>query len=420
MTVVADAASHPLRRPWAGALNTLGLTDLDVATGMVLGTAGDEEPVASHDHPLKVLEAIARDLLTRARCVVAFSGGRDSSALLAVLLEVARREGLPEPIAVTARWPGDAASDEREWQERVAAELRLRQWEIVTPGTDLDLLGPSSCRLLRSHGLLWPAAFAALLPMIDVAGDGVLVSGEGGDEVFAHWPLARPWTLLRRRFFAWSPLKAVAFAALPESLRRRRSFARASPYQEWLRPDAQLVQRHVLAAEMAAPLLWPDHLRRVASERGLRMSGKTFSALCATRGGSFARPLLAPAFLAALALLGGPTGMGERTACMLSVFGSVLGPEILSRHTKASFGEVFWGPAARQFARDWDGEGLDPHWVDTAALRAAWRAPTPVYGSALALQAAWLARERPSGGIPSPPPGGGIPLHKARTPSYDA
>lgn len=391
MTPVAAPAASLLQRPWAGARNPLGLTELDVASGMVLGTTDAEGWERSEGDPLTALEGVCRDLLERGRCVVAFSGGRDSSVLLAVLLRVARRDGFDEPVAVTARWPGDPRSDEQGWQEHVAAQVGLRHWDIVTPGTDLDLLGPTSRLVLEAHGLLWPAPFAALFPIIEAAGDGVLVSGEGGDEVFAHWQLARAWTLVRNGRFAST--RALAFAALPRSVRLRRAFERADPYQAWLRPEARRLQRQALAAEMGGPLLWPTHLRRVASERGLQMGGRTFSTLCAARGGSFARPLLAPAFLGALARRGGPAGLGGRTEAMVTIFGTVLGPEILSRSSKATFGNVFWGPAARAFARDWDGKGLDPRWVDSDVLRCAWQAPTPVYGSALPLQAAWLAQE---------------------------
>lgn len=395
----AIAAAHPLQRPWAGGRNPLGLTELDVATGMALGTTSAEGWERSEGDPLSALEGIARDLLARGRCMVAFSGGRDSSALLAVLLRVARRDGFDEPVAVTARWPDDPASDEKEWQEHVAAQVGLRHWEIITPGTDLDLLGPTSRQLLRTHGLLWPAAFAALLPIIEATGDGVLVSGEGGDEVFAHWQLARAWALVRRGRIA--PTRALAFAALPRPIRHRRAFERADPYQAWLRPEARRLQRQALADETGGPLLWPAHLRQVASERGLQMAGRTFSTLCAARGGSFARPLLAPAFLGALARRGGPAGLGGRTQAMMAVFGTVLGPEILSRSSKATFGDVFWGPEARAFARSWDGGSLDCRWVDPDALRDAWQAKSPVYGSALPLQAAWLAQERSRLGAPT-------------------
>lgn len=76
---------------------------------------------------------------------------------------------------------------------------------------------------------------------------------------------------------------------------------------------------------------------------------------------------------------------------MRAVFSPLLSEAILSRASKATFAGAFWGPACRQFAEDWDGTGLDARWVDSAALRSAWSQETPVYGSALPLQAAWLA-----------------------------
>ncbi len=90
------------------------------------------------------------------------------------------------------------------------------------------------------------------------------------------------------------------------------------------------------------------------------------------------------------------------------MFSPLLTDAILSRGSKATFGDVFWGPQSRQFASDWDGEGLDPDWVDADALRAAWSEPRPVYGAALPLQAAWLARQQRS--IPAGTPRGVLPL----------
>ncbi|MHB1582436.1 MAG: asparagine synthase-related protein [Acidimicrobiales bacterium] len=388
-----------LAAPWTAGRNPLGLTGRDVATGMVFGSVEPEPwPETVGDDPLAALEAEALALLERGRCVVAFSGGRDSSAVLAVFLRVARREGLEEPVAMTARFPGDAAAEESDWQEHVVAELGVRQWEVVTPGDDLDLLGPVATRLLGRHGLLWPPPFAALWPMVQAAGNGVLVTGEGGDEVFGNWSVDWCWRDLRRGRPDRAALRALAFAAMPPSIRRRRARRRVQPYQRWLRGEAHDAQRQALADEQAAvaPLWWPDYLRKVGAERDLRLTRQTFSLLCGERGGTFAAPLLAPTFLAALARRGGRTGLGDRSDAMVSLFSSVLRPEILTRTSKATFGDVFFGEAARAFAREWDATGLDPAWVDPAALRVAWAERPPVYGSALPLQAAWLAAQKPS------------------------
>ncbi len=397
-------------RPWAGGPNPLGLTELDVASGIVLGTIEAPRWPRAERPPLQVLFDEAKALLQRGPCIVAFSGGRDSSAVLATMLHVARQDGFDDPVAVTARWPGVAAADESAWQEHVAGELGVRRWEILTPGTDFDLLGPLARQLLRDHGLLWPAPTAALMPMIEAAGDGVLVTGQGGDEIFGTWGLAGPWARARKGRNLRSSLRAVVGAALPRPVRWRRSLGRAQPYQRWLTADAHAIQREVLATETlaVAPLWWPSYLREVSSERGLSLGTKTQMALCASRGGSFAAPLLAPDFLAALARWGGRLGLGERTAAMKAVFSPLLNDAILSRRSKATFGDVFWGPESRQFAKNWDGNGLDPRWVEADALRTAWLEPRPVYGAALPLQAAWLARQDRSTGATTP--GGVLPL----------
>jgi asparagine synthase (glutamine-hydrolysing) len=389
-------------KPWAQGPNPFGLTELEVATGHVLGQV-DAPPWPEVDGgPLDVLFDEARRTLGRGRCVVAFSGGRDSSALLAAFLHVARRDGFEEPTAITARWPGDAAAEESEWQDHVARELKLKHWEIITPGTDFDLLGPLATGLLRAHGLLWPAPAAVFLPMIDAAGDGVLVTGDGGDEVFGNWGMGRIWSAVRQGRLR-SAVRPVLGAAMPDWLRRRRALSGAEPYQSWLSPEAWTALREALAAEAvaAAPLWWPDYLREVGSERGLRLAERAYATICASRGGSLATPLRSPAFLSALARCGGRLGLGDRTSVMRALFSPLLDDTVLSRVSKATFAGVHWGPASRQFAEDWDGTGVPARWVDADALRAAWCAPTPVYGAALPLQAAWLVTH-PQAGLGTP------------------
>ena len=385
----------PWAKPWAQGPNPFGLTELDVATGHVFGQVDAPWPEGPEidGGPLDVLFDEARRILGRGRCVVAFSGGRDSSALLACFLHVARRDGFEEPTAITARWPGDAAAEESEWQDHVAQGLKVKRWEIITPGTDFDLLGPLATGLLRAHGLLWPAPAVVFLPMIDTVGDGVLVTGDGGDEVFGLWGMGRIWSAVRQGRRLRSAVRPVLGGAMPDWLRRRRALSAAEPYQSWLTPEARTSHREALAAEAVAvaPLWWPDYLRAVNSDRGLHLAERAYATICADRGGSLATPLKSPAFLSALARCGGRLGLGDRTSAMRALFSPLLDDTVLSRASKATFAGVHWGPASRQFAKDWDGTGVPVRWVDVDALRAAWCAPTPVYGGALPLHAAWLA-----------------------------
>src|SRR4051794_21602991 len=106
------------------------LRPLDVATGLVVGAAaapglrGDEP---GHDARHELHDAVAR-ALQRPPCYLAFSGGRDSSLLLAVAVHVARERGLELPIALTARYPGHPDTVETKWQDMVARHVRLDDW----------------------------------------------------------------------------------------------------------------------------------------------------------------------------------------------------------------------------------------------------------------------------------------------------
>ena len=102
--------------------------------------------------------------LERPPCGVAFSGGRDSSLVLAVAVHVARREGLPEPIPITRVFPDVSESDEQLWQERVVRHLGLREWHRVTVHDELDVMGPHATAHLREHGIVWPPTIAGDAP----------------------------------------------------------------------------------------------------------------------------------------------------------------------------------------------------------------------------------------------------------------
>ena len=85
------------------------------------------------------LESILLDAVSDPPCYVLFSGGRDSSAVLAVAAHVARREGLPDPIPVTAIHPAASKTDETPWQAMVldhhthpGADCPVLRWRADT------------------------------------------------------------------------------------------------------------------------------------------------------------------------------------------------------------------------------------------------------------------------------------------------
>ncbi len=232
--------------------------------------------------------------------------------------------------------------------------------------------------------------------MIRLAAGGVFLSGEGGDEAFGLWPYGRLWADIRsRRMPRRSDRHALALACAPRAVRRRRWQRNLPPYQTWLRPDALAQVAERVADDQADdPLRW-DHYQVVnRRRRATDLTLHTLDRLCALNGSRFTAPFADERFLAALAAWGGPLGRGDRTAVMTSLFSDVLPGPVMARTSKASFGGVFWGPACRSFADEWDGTGLSSELVDPEALRRAWQAPVPVYGSALPLHAAWLYGRR--------------------------
>jgi hypothetical protein len=388
---------------WSSGPNPLGLTDLQVATGVVCDTDRHGPDVRPVDrHPLVALEAVLRPLLERPPVVVAFSGGRDSSALLATAVRLARAEGLPLPVALTAFWTGDTDSDEHDWQETVVRSLGIADWERFDPGTDLDLLGPVARDALRRHGLFWPAPAYSLIPMIQRARGGTLVSGEGGDQLFGWWPLASLRSAVAdHRKPSRSEVRHLLLHLSPYRFRYQMARRSVRPYQTWLQPGAVEAQRIELAAERAAePWSWKTYVAQQAASSTLRLMLRTMQSFGAAEGAVFAAPLLEARFVAALGRFGGHTGIGDRSAVMTAVFDGLLPRPVLTRVSKATFGRVFWGPESREFARQWSGHGLPADLVNVDAMHQAWLAERPVYGSALPLQAAWLATQVESANTP--------------------
>ena len=116
---------------------------------------------------------------------MSFSGGRDSSAVLAVAAHVARREGLPLPVPITHRFPSASDTQETEWQEQVIRHLGLDDWVRIDAAGDLDCVGPVAIETLRRHGLLWPCNAYFHAPIFEAAAGGAVLTGVGGDEAFS-------------------------------------------------------------------------------------------------------------------------------------------------------------------------------------------------------------------------------------------
>lgn len=193
----------------------------EVATGWTYGLLPDVPMPPEVVAPRQALDDVLRPALESGPCFVTFSGGRDSSAVLAAATDLARREGHAEPIPVTRVYPDIPETDEADWQRTVVDHLRLTNWvRLNFRAGESDLLGDAAKAGLRRRGLLWPPALHAHDVVFQEVGPGSLITGEGGDAVLGMQRVT-PLVLFRRR----RPLRRVLLphavgAVMPGPVRR--------------------------------------------------------------------------------------------------------------------------------------------------------------------------------------------------------
>jgi hypothetical protein len=127
------SAGRPAPDPAPSPLRALPLRPLEAAAGLALGL--DERSTftiyPTDLDPLEALIAATGEVVTAGPAYVSFSGGRDSSAVLAAATVAARRQGVPDPIPITQRFAGVASTEEASWQEMVVDHLGLTRWELI-------------------------------------------------------------------------------------------------------------------------------------------------------------------------------------------------------------------------------------------------------------------------------------------------
>ena len=369
------------------------LTPLEIACGWVF----DVDPQAPRlaQTPLAPFEALAEAVLPAVRqtpCVVSFSGGIDSSLVLAAAVVAARSRGLPLPVPVTLRFPDVQETHENDFQEAVISHLGVSDWVRLSFHDELDLVGPIASRALQRHGLLWPPNAHFHVPIFEQARGGAAVTGYGGDHLLSRWPWRRSADVLSGRVRpGWHDLLSLTFALAPTSLRRSRA-VRGVVQRPWLTPQAAEAAIDTEAGVAAArPRLWPRWLRWQIGTRRTRMAQESLHILGADRGVAAHCPLLDPVFVGALARSGGQLGFGDRGAIVSRLASGVLPASLLARATKATFADVFFGHYGKAFAACCDGRGLDDRLVCFGQLRKEWSSPQPHVLTALLLQQAWLA-----------------------------
>ena len=338
-------------------------------------------------------------------CVVAFSGGRDSSGVLALAVQVARREGTELPIPVTYRFPGVDEAEEASWQEEVIRCLELDYWERIAVDDELDMVGPIAASVMRRHGLLMPFNAFFLTLALQRARGGSLITGAFGDEVLSQ----DPW-LVRRRMVLTGKVRPsgrdlvrAGVGALPRQLRAGLDVLRGYPAEQlpnWLTERSHAEAVRALADDRSRkPLTFENEVHWWWGRRYAQIGLHSLRILGADHDCEVVAPFLDPRFLSAFASAGKWMGFKDRTEVMHILFDGLLPPRTVERSTKATFNAVFWNTHTERFLSDWSGEGLDPSLVDVELLKEGWKnRPDDLadldFRSACLLQSAWLAVNR--------------------------
>jgi hypothetical protein len=378
-----------------GVGNPSGLTSLELAVGRMLGT--EDRPAlpagrGAAGTPQATLEQLLMPAVATGRCVVSFSGGRESAWLLAAATSAARRHGHPDPIPATLSRVGAAAPREREHQELILRHLGLDEWERVDVGDELELLGPYARRALEEAGLLFPAHLYVFLPLLDLARGGALLAGGIVSDFFIYWRWARVSEVLAlRRRPTRRDARELVLAALPARARARVLHPeRRLGVPAWLHGDAaREAERLLLEQVRDVPVRFDAAVFRQRTHRCHAATESSLGALGDVAGARFLMPLRDDRYIASLARAGGRRGFGNRTAAVAALAGGLLPRELLRRSDGATDRLADVGEATRSFLGRWSGRGIDDDVVDADTLRAVWGTGGVPYASTMLLHAAF-------------------------------
>ena len=372
------------------------LSPLELAAGQLLRrrTLRQLPRVPPTLTPLTAIEDVLRPCLADPPCAVAFSGGRDSSALLAVATRLARREGFADPLPATVH-SAFAENDEAEWQELVIRHIGLKEWHRIEIEHELEIVGDVAAAALRRRGVAYP--FNAHYVPYAVTGTAArsLVFGLDGDGLLGEYLwMGFKEVLTRERRPTRMDIDRVLLAAAPRAARQMWAARRLPVEVPWLRDAARRTVAQTLQRQaFAEPVSWPHRLAWYARDPGVGAAFEAVTDDLAHLGVRGCAPFWDARVIAAMARDGGLLGYGSRTRAMRAIFGEILPDRVNARPGKASFEDVFWGPKTKDFIAAWDGTGLDEALIDPGVLRRCWRARHWPGWTALPLQAAWLAAD---------------------------
>lgn len=281
-------------------------------------------------------------------------------------------------------------AQEREWQDLVLRHLGM-QTERIDGSTARDLLGPLGRHITGRFGPIWPPTMSDQLPLFDLAQDGTLLTGEGGDEILSGQritPVVGVWRTRRRP--DREVCAALAFALAPKWLRRVELRRAEMGQRSWLKPDAlRQFNRQVRRDASDQPLRWDQAVRAASRTRSSVLGLRSLALVAAERGAALLHPFLQPEFVDAFAAMGGRLGLLNRREALEVLCGDLLPAELMSRTSKAVFNGPSFGPDSRAFIGSWNGGGLPDDLVDPELVLAEWSKPMPHAGTMLLLQQAW-------------------------------
>ena len=222
-------------------------------------------------------EAVAR-CLRRGPTTICLSGGLDSISIASFAVEIASREGLPTPKALSVEFPDPDNLGEAAVQRLVAERLGMPQYmmtlEDALGGSGLlpPALELSSAWPVPLLGIFTPA-YVALIEQAKTQGSEVVVTGAGGDNWLAvtldyaadriarldFLALLRLWYTMQRSYRAprWLLARSIVWKyglrnvlisleqrglsrVAPGLLRRQTAMKAEQSMPDWLAPDGAL------------------------------------------------------------------------------------------------------------------------------------------------------------------------------------
>lgn len=370
------------------------LTPAEIASGWVFGYGASPPDVAVRRS--SVLETLERVILAASSdrpWYVLFSGGRDSSVILAAALRAARRSQLPDPIPVIVRYPFAAGTEETEWQDRVLVHLDLSNAMIISCTDESDLLAPTAVASLMDTGAVFPPAAHCMTHVYERLRGGVIFTGECGDEVFGNQRVTPLRNIFAERGIAGAPhVRRIWGSIQPAWVAQREGFASTDDWLGWLSPATRRdFVRACVRERQALPFHWSQSMKLLESRRAIAVAARTRQHLAARHGCNIIDPFWTRPVIEAVAQFCGRWGLRSRSATLEALFSDILPIDVLRRPTKAYFNHAYFSSYSRGFVADWDGTGLEDYDIDQEALRVEWNKDLPSGASYLLLQTAYLA-----------------------------